>query len=60
METDQQIVRIEDFAEVFCQRPHQYLSARILVSSTPFLPINSDSDKLSIWVEDPNGTGTEP
>ena len=59
METAEEFVLIENLAEVFRQRPHDYLNARILVSSVPFLPINSesDSDKLSIWVEDPNGTG---
>ena len=57
MENAEEFVFIENFAEVFRQRPHQYLNARILVSSVPFLPINSESDKLSIWVEDPNGTG---
>jgi len=57
METAEEFVLIENLAEVFRQRPHDYLNARILVSSVPFLPINSESDKLSIWVEDPNGTG---
>ena len=57
METAEEFVLIENLAEVFRQRPNDYLNARILVSSVPFLPINSESDKLSIWVEDPNGTG---
>ena len=55
MENVEEVVRIEDFVEVFDQQPHQFLCARILVSSKPFLSMNAT--KLSIWVEDPNGKG---